>query len=212
MNGFGGHRIEGIGDKHVPWIHNVRNTDLIAAIDDEHPMRLLRLFNEPIGHEMLARRGIAEELIARLPLLGISSIANVLAAIKTARAYELGAHDILLTPFTDSSELYGTRIAELAEAHGPYDATRAEIDFERHLLGTTTDHIKDLTYADRKAIHNLKYFTWVEQQGRTVDELNALWDPVFWEERQAELDDWDDSIRAFNDEAGISVADLKGTP
>jgi cysteine synthase A len=44
MNGFGGHRIEGIGDKHVPWIHNVRNTDVVTAIDDEDCMRILRLF------------------------------------------------------------------------------------------------------------------------------------------------------------------------
>lgn len=28
-NGYGAHRIEGIGDKHVPWVHNVKNTDAV---------------------------------------------------------------------------------------------------------------------------------------------------------------------------------------
>ena len=98
MNGFGGHRIEGIGDKHVPWIHNVRNTDAVAAIDDEDCMRLLRLFNEPAGRATLGEQGVtAATLVARLPLLGISSIGNLLAAIKTARWFELGADDVVLT-------------------------------------------------------------------------------------------------------------------
>ena len=100
--GFGAHRIEGIGDKHVPWIHNVRNTDLVTAIDDEATMRLLRLFNEPAGHALLTRRGVPEATVAQLPLLGISSICNLLASIKTARHYELGADDVVLTCFTDS--------------------------------------------------------------------------------------------------------------
>ncbi len=210
MNGFGGHRIEGIGDKHVPWIHNVRNSDLVAAIDDEHPMRLLSLFNEPIGHDYLVSRGIPADLVARLPLLGISSIANLLAAIKTARYYEMDGRDIILIPFTDSADLYRTRIAEQSARHGAYTPVRAAIDFERRLLATTPDHLKELTHTDRKAIHNLKYFTWVEQQGRTAEELNALWSPDFWEERQAELDGWDEAIRAFNREVGLGVADVVG--
>jgi cysteine synthase A len=111
--GFGAHRIEGIGDKHIPWIHNVRNTDLVTAIDDEATMRLLRLFNEPAGHALLARRGVPEATVAQLPLLGISSICNLLASIKTARHYELGADDVLLTCFTDSVDLYRTRLSEL---------------------------------------------------------------------------------------------------
>jgi len=201
--GFGGHRIEGIGDKHVPWIHNVRNTDLIAAIDDEATMRLLRLFNEPAGHELLARRGIDARLVAQLPLLGISSICNLLAAIKTSRHYELGADDVVLTCFTDSAALYRTRLAELAAARGAYDESTALVDLERWLLGTTTDHLAELRYHDRKAIHNLKYFTWVEQQGRTVEELNALWSPSFWTDLQAQLPAWDEAIVAFNRDVGV---------
>jgi cysteine synthase len=201
--GFGGHRIEGIGDKHVPWIHNVRNTDLIAAIDDEATMRLLRLLNEPAGHALLVRRGVDPGLVARLPLLGISSICNLLAAIKTARHYELGADDVVLTCFTDSAALYRTRLAEMTAERGPYDEATALVDLERWLLGTTTDHLAELRYYDRKAIHNLKYFTWVEQQGKTVEELNALWSPSFWTDLQAQLPAWDEAIAAFNRDVSV---------
>jgi cysteine synthase len=201
--GFGGHRIEGIGDKHVPWIHNARNTDLVAAIDDEATMRLLRLFNEPAGHALLARRGAGASLVAQLPLLGISSICNLLAAIKTARHFELGEGDLLLTCFTDSAALYRTRLAELTGARGAYDETTALADLERWLLGTTTDHVAELRYHDRKAIHNLKYFTWVEQQGKTVEELNALWSPSFWTDLQAQLPEWDAAITSFNRDCGL---------
>jgi cysteine synthase A len=201
--GFGGHRIEGIGDKHVPWIHNVRTTDVVTAIDDEATVRLLRLFNEPAGHELLVRRGVPEGTVAQLPLLGFSSICNLLAAIKTARYFELGADDVLLTCFTDSSDLYRTRLVELTAERGPYDDRHAEIDFERWLLGCTTDHLKELTYAERKAIHNLKYFTWVEQQGKTVEDLNALWRPAFWRDLQAQLPEWDAAIAAFNHDTGV---------
>ncbi|HVN76155.1 MAG TPA: pyridoxal-phosphate dependent enzyme [Thermoanaerobaculaceae bacterium] len=200
--GFGAHRIEGIGDKHVPWIHNVRNTDVVAAIDDEATMRLLRLFNEPAGREALLRRGVAYDLVSRLPLLGISSICNLLAAIKTARHFELGPADVVLTSFTDSADLYRTRLAELTAERGAYTDRQGEADLERFLLGATTDHLRELTYPERKAIHNLKYFTWVEQQGKTVDELNALWSPSFWSDLQAQLPAWDAAIEEFNRDCG----------
>ena len=207
-SGFGGHRIEGIGDKHVPWIHNVRTTDFVAAIDDEATMRLLRVFNEPAGRETLLGRGVSYDLVNQLPLLGISSICNLLAAIKTARHYELDGDDVILTCFTDSAALYQTRLAELTAERGPYTERQAEIDFERYLLGATTDHVKELTYPDRKAIHNLKYFTWVEQQGKTVAELNALWSPAFWTDLQAQLPAWDEAIEAFNGDTGVRGSGL----
>jgi len=202
QTGFGGHRIEGIGDKHVPWIHNVRNTDLIAAIDDEATLRLLRLFNEPAGRAVLVGRGVPEDTVLQLPLLGISSIGNLLAAIKTARWFDLDENDILFTSFTDSAALYGTRLEELRKERGEYDAVSAAVDFERRLLATSTDHMRELTYPERKAIHNLKYFTWVEQQERTVDELEALWSPAFWLDLQAQLPAWDEAITEFNEETG----------
>lgn len=201
--GFGEHRIEGIGDKHVPWIHNVRTTDLVAAIDDEAALRLLRLFHEPAGHAELARRGVADADVARLPLLGISSLCNLLAAIKTARYFELERNDVLFTSFTDSVELYRSRLQELAAERGPYSERQAAADFERFLAGATLDHLRELRYPDRKALHNLKYFTWVEQQGKSVAQLNALWSPSFWNDRVAELPQWDEQITAFNQETRV---------
>jgi cysteine synthase A len=200
--GFGEHRIEGIGDKHVPWIHNARTTDVVTAIDDEAAMRLLRLFNEPAGRSELAQRGVRDQVISSLPLLGISSICNLLAAIKTARYFELDENDIVFTVFTDSVELYRTRLKEMTEQRGKYSERQAAGDFERFLMGAATDHLKELRYDERKAIHNLKYFTWVEQQGKTVQQLNALWSPSFWEDLAAELPRLDERIAAFNYETG----------
>ena len=201
--GFGDHRIEGIGDKHVPWIHNARATDAVTAIDDEATLRLLRLFNEPAGQSELARRGVDDTTIKSLQLLGISGICNLLAAIKAARAFEMDEGDVLFTSFTDSVELYRTRLEELTKERGAYTERAAAGDFERFLAGLTADYFKELRYADRKAIHNLKYFTWVEQQGKTVKQLNELWSPAFWEDLAEKLLLWDEQIAAFNRESGV---------
>ena len=104
MNGYGAHRIEGIGDKHIPWIHNVKNTDAVCAIDDEDPLRIMRLFNEPAGQEWLSKNGISDEVISKLPWLGVSSISNMLSSIKLAKYYEMNENDVIFTIFTDSRE------------------------------------------------------------------------------------------------------------
>lgn len=200
--GFGAHRIEGIGDKHVPWIHNARNTDMVVAIDDEATVQLLRLFNEPAGGKELSRRGVTDEVRAQLPLLGISSICNLLAAIKTARYYEMDSDDILFTSFTDSVSMYETRLEELRQERGAYTPVDAAAHYERYLLGATTDHLQELRFTDRKRIHNLKYFTWVEQQGKSVEELDALWSPLFWSDLVEQLDEWDRRIETFNSDSG----------
>ncbi len=206
MNGFGSHRIEGIGDKHVPWVHNVRNTDVVAAIDDEQCMSLLRLFNEDEGVRYLAARGLDPALLGQLPLVGISGLCNLVASIKLAKYYELDGRDVIVTPLTDSMALYGSRRQELREERGPYTRERAAQDFARYLEGTATDGLQELGYRDRKRLHNLKYFTWVEQQGKTSDELAALWDPDFWTEVFAQVDEWDQLIRQFNERAGVLQA------
>jgi len=202
--GFGEHRIEGIGDKHVPWIHNVRNTDMIIDIDDENCMRLLRLFNEPAGKKILSSNGVSREIIESLPLLGISGIANMLAAIKFAKYYELDQNDIVITVFTDSAELYGSRLAELNKARGEYTESQGCVDLERDLKGIGIDYLKELNYYDRKSLHNFKYFTWVEQQGRNSDDLRRLWDPEFWDEMFAQVGEWDKLIIEFNRRVGLS--------
>jgi cysteine synthase len=204
MNGFGAHRIEGIGDKHVPWIHNVKNTNSVAAIDDEQPLRILRLFNEPEGKKYLTNLGVDEHTINKLPDIGISCIGNLLAAIKLAKYNEYNENDVIVTIFTDSAGLYQSRLKEMNESLGKYSLKQAEIDWNVALKNQTIDYFKELSYFDKKAIHNLKYFTWVEQQGKSVEELNAQWyDENYWKERFAVVSEWDKLIDEFNKEVGI---------
>jgi hypothetical protein len=204
MNGFGGHRIEGIGDKHVPWIHNVRNTDVVTAIDDEDCMRIFRLFNEKAGHTWLKSTGIDGNIIDQLHLIGISGIGNLLSAIKTAKYYEMTGEDIIVTIATDSADMYQSRLEELTAERGEYNDIQAVKDFEKCILGTKTDFMKELSYRDRKSIHNLKYFTWVEQQGKSVEELNQLWnDREIWNSLFHQVERWDELIRMFNERTGL---------
>ncbi|MCA9973453.1 MAG: pyridoxal-phosphate dependent enzyme [Anaerolineales bacterium] len=204
LNGFGAHRIEGIGDKHVPWIHNVKNTDIVTAIDDAATMGLIRLFNEPVGQEYLESQGVAAELIMQLPLLGISSVANVLAGIKTAKYYDMTAEDVIITVATDSMEMYHSRIHELRAEEGEFTPLDASGVFQRYLLGERTDNMMELTYQDQKRVHNLKYFTWVEQQGKTYEEIQAQWyDPDYWTSIHGMTHEIDKLIDAFNERTGL---------
>jgi cysteine synthase A len=203
-NGFGAHRIEGIGDKHVPWIHNVKNTDVVVAIDDNAVVSLARLFNEPAGRKYLASKGVPEGIISHLDLMGFSGISNVLSAIKTAKYFEMGEHDVVLTVLTDSMQLYQSRLTEMHQEYGEYTQSHAAADFARWLLGQGTDNLLDLTYADRRRVHNLKYYTWVEQQGRTYEEIQAQWhDRDYWHGFQSQAAEIDSLIESFNAEVGL---------
>jgi cysteine synthase len=203
-NGFGAHRIEGIGDKHVPWIHNVKNTDMVTAIDDAATMSLKRLFNISAGHEYLAKQGVPAEIIGDLHLLGISSIANLVSSIKFAKYYELGPNDIVLTVATDSADMYQSRLAELHEEEGHFHEQDAAIAYHRYLQGISTDNMQELGYYDRKRIHNLKYFTWVEQQGKSYEEIQAQWyDPDYWTSIHPLAEQIDGLIEAFNERTGL---------
>jgi cysteine synthase len=204
-NGFGAHGIEGIGDKHVPWIHNVRNTDVVTAVDDQDCMSLLRLFNEPEGRRLLAERGVPPALIAKLPLLGISGLANMLASIKLARWFELSEKDTVLTVLTDSMELYGSRLEELAASRGIFDRDAAVAAWAGALGGQRADNVLELAWPERRRVHNLKYYTWVEQQGKTADELNAQWREEWWAGIQAQVPELDEQIERFNRDVGIGV-------
>ena len=203
-NGYGAHRIEGIGDKHVPWIHNTKNTDMIVAIDDNAVVNISRLFNESAGRNYLVSQGVPEDTISQLSLLGFSGISNVLTAIKTARYYEMGENDIILTVLTDSMELYNSRLKEMQQEYGEYTDKDAASDFARWLLGVTTDNLLELRYTDRRRIHHLKYFTWVEQQGRTYDEIQAQWfDQDYWVRIRSQIEDIDELINIFNQKVGL---------
>ena len=203
-NGFGAHRIEGIGDKHVPWIHNTKNTDMVVAIDDNAVVNLSRLFNEPAGKKYLAGQGVPEAIIAQLDLMGFSGISNVLSAIKFAKYYELGEQDIVLTVLTDSMELYQSRLKEMHTEYGAYTETNAAADFARYLQGQSTDNLLELRYTDQRRVHNLKYFTWVEQQGKTYPEIQAMWqEPDYWTNVQKQAPQIDELITEFNAEVGL---------
>jgi cysteine synthase len=203
-NGFGSHRIEGIGDKHVPWIHNVKNTDLVIAIDDLAVVSLARLFNEETGRDYLLQKGISPDLVGKLDLLGFSGISNLLSAIKMAKYYEMTENDIVFTILTDSMELYGSRLAEMRQEYGEYSKLEAAADYARFLLGLTTDNMLELSYTDRRRVHNLKYFTWVEQQGKTYEDIQAQWyDPDYWLGIRRLTPVVDKLIEQFNQDVGL---------
>lgn len=203
-NGFGGHRIEGIGDKHVPWIHNVRNTDMVIAVKDEQALSVMRLFNDPAGQEYLVSLGMSRDFIPSLELMGISGIANVLASIKMARYYEMDGEDVILTICTDSMEMYQSRMEEARGAFGDLDREQASGIYQRCLLGQSKEEVLELNYYDKLRIHNLKYYTWIEQQGRETEELNRQWyQKDYWTSIPPLVDQIDREIEAFNRETGV---------
>lgn len=200
-NGFGGHRIEGIGDKHVPWIHNVKNTDMIIAVDDQDCMDTLRLFNEKTGRSYLKNRGVDPSIVENLDLLGISGIGNVIGAIKMAKYYELQGTDIIVTILTDSMELYGSRMKEMHENAGTFTEGNAERVYYSALKQQKIDNMMELPYYDRLRVHNLKYYTWIEQQQKETADLNAQWyDKDYWTKIQGLADSIDEQIEQFNKE------------
>lgn len=204
QNGFGDHRIEGIGDKHVPWILNVKNLDMVVALDDNDVMAVMHLFNHPAGVAYLKEKGVSQEFIDLLPLLGISGVANLLGCIKEAKYYEYNENDIVLTLGTDSIEMYQSRVQE---HKGEYTRDEAVATYAKSLMGLGIDNVLELTYPERKRCHNLKYFTWKEQQGKTAEELNAQWyDDKYWEQYLSEecVDKYDKWIMDFNHKTGLA--------
>jgi len=186
-------------------IHNVRNTDFVVAVDDEDCMDVLRLFNEPEGVSFLTGRGVPEAFASRLDLVGISGIGNIIAAVKFARYLELTESDAVFTILTDSMELYRARTAELAAERGPFSREEAAAVLRKSLHGQGLDNMAELGYYDRLRIHNLKYFTWIEQQGRQLGELNEQWyRKDYWTRVQALTPDIDALITAFNRDSGAA--------
>ena len=193
-----------MGDRPARWVQTVRNPAGAPAIDDEDCMRVPRLFNEPAGRELLSSAGVPSEVVGKLELLGISSICNVLAAIKAAKYWDLDENDVVFTVFTDSAGMYLSRLEELNVERGAFTVTDAARTHAGSVERLGVGDFRELTYQDRKAIHNLKYYTWVEQQGKTYEEINAQWDPEYWRELfEDEVVHFDRLIEEFNAEVGL---------
>jgi cysteine synthase len=207
-NGFGEHNIQGIGDKHIPLIHNVYNTDFVAAISDGATDHLAVLFSSPAGLAYLSdRRNVSQGTLAALSSFGVSSICNILAAVKTAKYLDLGPSDVITTVATDGAEMYASERAKITvrDFPGGFDSVAAAETFGRWMLGTGTDHLLETTKEDRERIFNLGYFTWVEQQGLSIDDFNARRRASFWSALRNKLPKWDEMIREFNSRSGVSV-------
>jgi cysteine synthase len=205
-NGHGAHNIQGIGDKHIPLIQNVMNTDAVAGVSDASCDRLNVLFNTEIGRAYLAgRQGIDGSVIGELRHFGLSAIANVLAAIKTARYFDLTEKDLIVTVATDGAGLYASeRDKTIArDFAGDFDTLAAAETFARHLIGVDGDHYLETGHRDRRRIFNLGYFTWVEQRGVAVEAFDRRADQRFWKDVQAVLPVWDEMIDDFNARTGV---------
>ena len=206
-NGFGEHNIQGIGDKHIPLIHNIMNGDLVVGVSDRSSDALNLLFNSDEGRAYLSsRRGLASELVESLSSLGLSSIANVLAAIKTARRLELDERDVIVTVATDSAQLYVSERERWQATHFPrgFDEISAAEILGEHLLGPDGDHILEMTHRDRRRIFNLGYFTWVEQQGVRIEDFEKRRRQEFWLGLRDLIPVWDGLIERFNRETGLA--------
>ena len=207
-NGFGEHNIQGIGDKHVPFIHNAMNTDLAVAISDKATDRLGVLFSSEAGREYLVeRRHVPEAMVNALVSLGLSSIANVLAAVKVAKYYQLGPNQAVVTVATDGAPMYASERAKALARYydGRFDQVDAAEAFAQHMLGTATDHLLELSHYDRHRLFNLGYYTWVEQQGVEIKEFNARRDQSFWRDLRSAVPAWDAMIEEFNAKTGVGV-------
>jgi len=204
-NGYGEHNIQGIGDKHIPLIHNVMNTDVVTAVSDTVSDGLNFLFNDEAGRNYLIRRKKMDaQLMHMFGEVGISGFANIAAAIKIARHFDYGANDVIMTVATDSAAMYASEREAYRARHysNGFDEADAGELFGRYLGGITDDHMLDLTYVERKRIFNLGYYTWVEQQGVSVEDFDRRKSQDFWRSLVDTIPAWDRLIEDFNAEAG----------
>jgi cysteine synthase len=209
-NGYGKHNIQGIGDKHVPLIHNVMNTDLVIGVSDQATDGLNAVFNTDVGRDYLARRlGVAPGLARALAYFGLSSIANVLGAIKMAKHSRLGAEDMIVTVATDGHEMYASELTRYLQRRHNRGELTPEVAAEivgQNLLGAGTEHVLDATERERERIFNLGYFTWVEQQGIALADFDRRRSQEFWRGLHDLVPQWDEMISAFNRDSGMAAA------
>jgi cysteine synthase A len=206
-NAYGEHNIQGIGDKHIPLIHNVTNDDDAVAITDHATDTLLVLFNTEAGRQLLIDRGLDPSLIEGLRDLGLSSICNVLAAIQTARHHDFGPDDVVVTVATDGSEMYGSEIERIQRRDHPdgFADRQAHEAFTRYLEAGETGDFLELGEVGRRRIFNLGYYTWVEQQGVNLATFEARREQAFWKDLRPFLEVWDGMITEFNEQ--VSAGD-----
>ena len=200
-NGYGDHNIQGIGDKHVPFIHNVLNSDFVIGVSDGASDTLNLLFNTPTGRGYLVKRtGLDQSVLESLGNLGLSAIANVIGAIKYSKYQGLTSNDVVLTVATDGAEMYGTELQKTEGGTFPsgFDELAAAEAYGRYLQGAATDHTLELTRRDRERMFNLGYYTWVEQQGISIDDFDARRDLGFWDGLMEMVPLWDKMIADFN--------------
>ncbi len=207
-NGYGEHNIQGIGDKHVPLIHNVMNTDVVIGVSDQATDGLNAVFGTDVGRAYATRRlGADPALIKAFEHLGLSSLANIVGAIKLAKHDGLGPNDVVVTVATDGASLYASELKRyLAKRHNSGEVT-AEMCAEivgQHLLGADTEHVLDAIPRERARIFNLGYFTWVEQQGVSVADFDKRKRQDFWQGLHALVPVWDEMIEAFNRDTGLA--------
>jgi cysteine synthase A len=199
-NGFGEHNIQGIGDKHVPLIHNVMNSDLVVDVSDRDTDRLNVLFNTDAGRSLLASSGVDDATIAALDSFGLSSIANVLAAIKIAKLQRLSSDDVIVTVATDGARMYRTELDKVLERDfaGTFGEREAAETWAASLEGQSTADMLELGDEERERIFNLGYFTWVEQQGVSIEDFTARREQSFWRGLRDRVPEWDAAIREVN--------------
>lgn len=199
-NGYGEHNIQGIGDKHLPIIHNIKKHDLVCAISDRATDSLEVMFNEEAGVDYLKAKGVPQEIIDALPDFGVSSICNVLAAISCAKVLNLGADDVLVTVATDGGQMYPSERAKITERDfdGAFTAQHAAEVWGEHLANVPTDATLEMTEFDKDRIFNLGYYTWVEQQGTPFELFESRRDQKFWDDLHTYLPVWDRMIQEFN--------------
>jgi cysteine synthase len=204
-NGFGEHNIQGIGDKHVPLIHNVMNTDVVVAVSDQATDGLGLVFSRPEGREFLARRfAVPADVLASLASFGLSSICNVIGAIKVADRLGLGPQDAILTVATDGDMMYASEHEKTLARRFPggLEARAIERELMRWLYETRADHVLELTECDRRRIFNLGYYTWVEQLGVPIEAFTARREQSFWRGLREAVPHWDALIAEFNARTG----------
>lgn len=204
-NGFGGHNIQGIGDKHVPYVHNAMNTDFVVAVSDKATDSLITLLNTKEGKDYLVKhKGLDRDFVESLSLMGISSICNVLAAIKMAKYNQLGENDMVFTVATDSAKMYSSEVTKAIGKYfgGNFDTIKAAETYGHYLAGVAVDHLQELNRVDREKIFNLGYYTWVEQQGIAIEDFNARKDQEFWDDLRKYVPIWDKLINEFNAKVG----------